>query len=94
MIALVFYLRLSPDILFRRTVYTLIGVVCAYTLAYELIIIFQCSPVSAAWDITVQGKCIALMVPMMTLSIANIVIDVLILLLPIKVLLELQMSRR
>lgn len=94
LIVLVFYLRLSPDLLFRRTVYTLIGVVCAYTLAYELIIIFQCSPVSAAWDIAVKGQCIAPMVPMMALSIANIIIDVLILLLPIKVFLELQMSRR
>ncbi|OAG02422.1 uncharacterized protein CC84DRAFT_1055377, partial [Paraphaeosphaeria sporulosa] len=55
---LVLYLPLSPDIIFRRVVYGVISVVIAYTLAYKLIIIFQCTPVAAACDISVKGTCI------------------------------------
>ncbi|KXJ87830.1 hypothetical protein Micbo1qcDRAFT_207595 [Microdochium bolleyi] len=91
---LVFYLRLSPKENFRRTVYVIIGIVIAYTVAYVLTIIFQCTPVSAAWDITIRGNCIKPILPMMTLSTANILIDVIILLIPIKVFLELHMSKR
>lgn len=91
---LVFYLRLSPQTGFRWTVYILMGIVCAYTIAYELMIIFQCSPVPAAWDITIKGNCMAPMVPMMVLSSANILIDLVILFIPVKVFLELNMSKR
>lgn len=91
---LVLYLRLSPDVNFRRVVYGVICVVIAYTLAYELIIIFQCRPVAAAWDITIKGTCLKPMMPMMILSSFNILMDLITLGLPIKLFFELQMSRK
>ncbi|KAF2439773.1 hypothetical protein P171DRAFT_524858 [Karstenula rhodostoma CBS 690.94] len=91
---LVLYLRLSPDANFRRVVYSVISVVIAYTLAYELIIIFQCRPVAAAWDIAVKGTCLKPMIQMMVFSSLNILIDLITLALPVKLFLELQMSIR
>ncbi|CAM1505082.1 Fc.00g107190.m01.CDS01 [Cosmosporella sp. VM-42] len=91
---LTFYLRISPDRLLRRTVYGLIAAVCAYTLAYMLLIIFQCRPVAAAWDINADRTCIGYLPPMMFLSVANIVFDVVLLLLPIRIVLPLQIPVR
>nr|XP_036578664.1 uncharacterized protein CTRU02_11254 [Colletotrichum truncatum]KAF6785996.1 integral membrane protein [Colletotrichum truncatum] len=91
---LTFYLRLSPERTFRIIVYILLGIVAAYTVAYQLLIIFQCQPVSMSWDINAKGTCIGKLIPMMTLSVANIFIDIVILLIPIKVVWSLQMARR
>ncbi|KAF6828178.1 integral membrane protein [Colletotrichum plurivorum] len=91
---LTFYLRLSPERKFRWTVFVLIGIVSAYTVVYQILIIFQCQPVSMSWDINAKGTCIGKMIPMMTLSAANIVIDIIILLIPVKVVWSLQMARR
>ncbi|KAF9878008.1 integral membrane protein [Colletotrichum karsti] len=91
---LAFYLRLSPEKKFRLTVFILLGIVSAYTVVYQLIIIFQCRPVQMSWDITVKGTCIGKMIPMMTLGAANIIIDIIILLIPVRVVWSLQMARR
>ena len=89
-----FYLRLSPAAGFRLAVYTLIGIVTAYTIAYEFLSILQCSPVEKFWKPALKGSCIGRMIPMMTLSVANAVIDVVILLIPLRVVLPLQMPAR
>lgn len=47
-----------------------------------------------SWDINAKGTCFGKMIPMMTLSAANIVIDIIILLIPVKVVWSLQMARR
>ncbi|KJZ76498.1 hypothetical protein HIM_04227 [Hirsutella minnesotensis 3608] len=89
-----FYLRVSPDLFFRRAVYGLIGLVCAYTVSYILVIVFRCQPVAKSWDLAVEGKCIEYLLPMMVLSIANILIDLIILVLPVKVIVPLQIPTR
>lgn len=89
-----FYLRISPDRVIRRAVHTLIGIVCIYTLLYIFLMVFRCRPVASSWDLTVEGKCIDTLVPMLTLSIANIVIDALILVLPIRIVIPLQIPLR
>ncbi|KAK7427173.1 hypothetical protein QQZ08_006286 [Neonectria magnoliae] len=91
---LAFYLRISPDRVIRRAVHSLIALVCAYTLAYVLLIIFRCQPISSGWDLTVKGKCVNSIIPMMTLSIFNIVIDLFILVLPIRIVIPLQIPLR
>lgn len=91
---LFFYLRICPDRLFRRAVHCLIGLVSAYTIIYIILIVFNCRPVNAGWDKTVDGQCIGYMIPMMTLGIANIIVDVIILTLPIKIVLPLQIPTR
>lgn len=87
------YLRLSPDRVFRRTVYTVLTITSLYTTVYIFMSIFLCRPVSAQWDLSVQGQCVDKVSLMMTLSIANILIDVAVLLLPIGVIAPLQMPR-
>lgn len=64
-----------------------------YTTIYILMSIFLCQPVSAQWDLSVQGQCVDKVSLMMMLSIANILIDVAILLLLIRVVVPLQMPK-
>ncbi|KAH8738245.1 hypothetical protein BGZ61DRAFT_526235 [Ilyonectria robusta] len=91
---LFFFLRISPDRVIRRAVHTLISLICVYTLVYIFLMIFRCRPVSSGWDLTVEGQCIDSLVPMLTLSIANIVIDLFVLLLPIRIVIPLQIPLR
>ena len=91
---LTFYLRICPDRLFRRVVYGLIALVGAYTIMYVFLIVFQYRPISAGWHHDIDGECIGYMAPMMVLGIANIVVDVIILCLPIKIVLPLQIPTR
>ncbi|TDZ18887.1 Satratoxin biosynthesis SC1 cluster protein 4 [Colletotrichum orbiculare MAFF 240422] len=91
---LAFYLRLSLEKHFRWTVFGLIAIVTVYTVAYQFVIIFQCQPIQAGWDTSVKGKCIGKLVPMMTLSAAHIVTDIIVLLMPVKAVWALQMARR
>lgn len=90
---LAMYLRLSPDRVFRRAVYVLLAITSLYTIAYILMIIFLCRPVSAQWDLAITGKCVDKSSLLMTLSIVNIVIDMAILLLPVGVIVPIQMPR-
>ncbi|KAF9881889.1 integral membrane protein [Colletotrichum karsti] len=89
------YLRLSPQVWFRRGVYCLIAIVCGYSIVYILLNILACVPVRATWDLTITDKtCIDQLSIYLALSIANIIMDFLILLLPIPVVMPLQMARR
>lgn len=83
-----------PGRSFRWIVYSLIGTVGAYTIAYEMVIIFRCRPISAVWDLTVEGYCIPSETRMMVLSVANITIDLIILVIPIRVLAPLKMPAK
>lgn len=91
-----FYLRLSPEKPFRIGVYSLIGLTVIYTITYIIVILLVCRPVAANWDLSLaeDAQCFSKLVPMMTLSVANIVIDFSILLIPIHVVVPLQMPRR
>jgi hypothetical protein len=92
---LTFYLRISPNVMFRRAVYALIGTIIAYTITYILLMILRCQPIEYGWDLTIPGgECIGNLIPMMTLSIANIVLDACVLLLPVGVVVPLQIPRR
>ncbi|KAF4807117.1 Satratoxin biosynthesis SC1 cluster protein 4 [Colletotrichum siamense] len=89
------YLRLSPQVWFRRGVFFLIGLVVSYSIVYVLINIFGCTPIRAGWDLNIVEKtCVDKFSIYLSLSIANIAMDVLILLLPIPVVVPLQMARR
>ncbi|KAF6842051.1 integral membrane protein [Colletotrichum plurivorum] len=76
--------------------YALRIVVC-YSVVYVLINIFGCKPIEAGWDTTIpkaQASCVDKLTTYLTLSIANIIMDVLILLLPLPVVIPLQMGKR
>ncbi|ROT41304.1 hypothetical protein SODALDRAFT_376997 [Sodiomyces alkalinus F11] len=85
---LAFYLRLSPARWFRLLVWALMGAISAYSVAYVLISIFT----SAAPQSGLAGT--SPLTSYMVLSVANIVMDVCTLALPIPVVAPLQMARR
>ncbi|KAJ4211050.1 hypothetical protein NW759_012806 [Fusarium solani] len=87
---LAFYLRISPDRVIRRAVHILICLVCIYTFCFILLNIFRCRPISANWDLSVKGDCIDKEIPILTLAIANILIDLCVLCLPIRIVIPLQ----
>ncbi|KAH8430787.1 uncharacterized protein LDX57_008450 [Aspergillus melleus] len=89
---LAFYLRLSPQHWFRALTFTLMGIATAYVLLYTFLFIFRCNPIAKNWDVTItHGTCIDTSTVMTVLSVANIVMDVLTLLLPIPVIMRLNM---
>ena len=91
---LFFYLRLSPQEWFRRSVFALIGFTIAYSLTYALIFIFRCKPIHAGWDMTVQNPvCVDAKTIMLVLSVLNIVMDVTTLVLPVPVVISLNMRK-
>lgn len=59
---LVFYLRLQPREAarpgYRASVYTLMAFVISTTIAFWFAIIFECSPIAYAWDLSLNGTCI------------------------------------
>ncbi|KAL2288749.1 hypothetical protein FJTKL_03417 [Diaporthe vaccinii] len=89
---LVLYLQLSPVKSFRISVWVLIVFVCGYSLAYILVMVFRCRPVAAAWDMTITGaECYSQVTVMLVLSIANILVDAALFILPLPVIAPLQM---
>lgn len=61
------------------------GVVVAWALAFVPAAIFQCTPVSKAWDSDKEGHCIDLRVGFISVAIPNILTDIAILTLPVQV---------
>ncbi|KAL4810222.1 hypothetical protein BDV18DRAFT_156592 [Aspergillus unguis] len=89
---LAFYLRLSPQLWFRILTYALMGIATCYVLIYTFLFLFRCNPIAQNWDITItSGTCMDSRTIMTVLSIANIIMDVLTLALPIPVIMGLNM---
>jgi phosphotransferase system glucose/maltose/N-acetylglucosamine-specific IIC component len=93
---LLFYLRLSPRRWFHTLVWILIAVVVAYVLVYDITNIFVCRPIAASWDLRLVPTAIRMdrLTKYMTLSVLNIVIDMLTLILPILIVTRLQRAFR
>jgi hypothetical protein len=95
---LALYLRLTIDKNFRTFIWVLVWLICAYVVIYIIVSIFGCSPVIASWDIYIKilptTTCINKLIPYMVLSVANIVMDFIILFLPIPLVKSLQVPRR
>ena len=86
------YLRVFPSRQFRNSVFVLCGLLASFTLATTLASIFQCSPVSYAWDKGLNGehgRCFNASVYWYTTAAGNILSDILIVLLPTPIILGL-----
>lgn len=92
------YLTLTPNQKFRAAVYSLMGIVVSFTVAYILTQLLDCNPVEAQWDLMKMFRatqCIDSEVsPMMVLSIVNILVDVAVVVLPIPMILPLELSKK
>ncbi len=93
---LCFYRTIFAVPKFRKLTWV-VGVVCIIWLLVALpIIIFQCNPVQAAWRLELYAsgvaKCKSMPPALFGLEIANVVVDIVILCLPIYMIQRLQMT--
>lgn len=67
--------------------------ITSYSVMQLPISIFQCVPIKAIWDSMINAKCIDLAAEITVMSIMSIITDVIVLVLPIRPVWGLQMSR-
>ncbi|KAI0145068.1 hypothetical protein GGR57DRAFT_481286 [Xylariaceae sp. FL1272] len=89
------YLQLSPDRGFRLVVKGLITCFLLYAIIYSFVSIFSCQPVHASWDLVAMttAKCINKPMFYLAASIANVLMDIIILLVPLRIVIPLQIPR-
>ena len=66
--------------------------VVAYSLAQVFVDIFQCVPISSAWDPNETGKCVSYGALVLTMGIINIVTEVIMLVIPMPLLWKLRVA--
>lgn len=89
------YLRLSPARTFRICVYATMAMAFSYSTASFWALIFSCSPTKAGWDLSIKNpKCLDRNALYFSVGGFNILTDILILLLPIRLVLGLQIPQR
>ncbi|KAI3392596.1 hypothetical protein diail_5470 [Diaporthe ilicicola] len=93
---LIFYLRLSPNKRFRVWCFATMGLNTAFMVINWLLALLQCIPLDAYFHPAAHpdAKCIDKGVLLLGPSILNIITDVIILVLPIRTIWKLNMSRR
>lgn len=93
---LFFYLHLVPNPNFRLICYISITYVILMYTALSLVNIFGCKPISGGWnhDPSLHTTCIAGTTYYYFMSVNNTLTDILLLILPIPVLLQLRLSIR
>ena len=80
---LLYYRIFSPSRRFRLAIYIVTAIVFCQWFSVTLAFIFQCRPVAAFWDHTIQrAKCIDLPLFTVVSGVLNLMTDVLILCLP------------
>lgn len=93
---LLFYLRIFPNKSLRRNTYIMIAFCGAALVAFFFAVLFQCTPISAAWtfwDKQRGGHCINVKAIIYSQAIVNIVSDVPIMLIPIPTLISLSLPK-
>ncbi|KAJ5612068.1 hypothetical protein N7510_005262 [Penicillium lagena] len=89
---LFFYARLNPMPRFQLYLRISFAFVTAVFVSQALVIALQCIPLQALWDPTVKGKCIGSTAVFLSTSVLTIICDSLILILPTKIVLGLQVN--
>ena len=93
--AVFFYIRVlnMKSTLNRIAVYVALGLVTAWLLFTILSTVFQCTPIRKAWLPLIPGHCNSLHYQLVGSSIASVIIDLYIMLLPIPILWTLHTGR-
>jgi hypothetical protein len=94
---LCFCLRIFPRREFRRIIHILMGVVALYGIAFTLVTVFNCTPVSyiwTNWDGEHTGKCINFNLFAWAHAGINILLDMVLVGVPIPELLALSLSTK
>ncbi|KAF2715753.1 hypothetical protein K504DRAFT_511193 [Pleomassaria siparia CBS 279.74] len=91
---LILYLKLSPVQWFRIAVYAIMFINFGATVGIVFPLIFGCNPVAQNFDIRITaGSCIDRASLFVATAVLNMIIDIILLLLPIPMVVNLQMSR-
>lgn len=94
---LLFYLRIFPQDWFRMACFITMGACACYGIAFLLVSVFQCIPVSLAWhhwDNEHPGRCNDINAQGWTSAAFNVILDVVVLLLPMPVIAKLELNVR
>lgn len=91
---LLFYLRIFPSKSFWVIDSIVMASVIAFGFAISLVVVFQCKPVSGAWDRLIHSKCVNINALAYATGSISITQDVVILILPIPQLVSLKMNIR
>ncbi|KAH3917717.1 hypothetical protein HBH56_043970 [Parastagonospora nodorum] len=93
---LFFYLRIAAEKTFERLCKATIYLLLTFCLVCIIVVLAQCRPLHKMWDLTgmVPGSCINTSVFIYITSATNILLDIWILILPIKLLLSIQRPGR
>ncbi|KAF4467253.1 integral membrane [Fusarium albosuccineum] len=92
--AILLYLRLFVTKGFRIACYTVMGIIVAWSIGGVGATIFQCVPIAAAWDKSVDATCIDSNKFWIAYAVMNILTDIMVLALPIVPIMKLQMNMR
>ena len=80
---------------FEYTLWAVGGFITAYSLAEILVVIFQCQPISAAWDLSVHPiYCVNISLGAIIMGAVNAATDFLVLILPIPIVLGLRLKTK
>lgn len=90
---LTFYLQISPQTWFQYSAWATIGIVVCYSPIITLLLIFGCRPIEKAWDMTmVDGSCIDRTALYIATAVTNIVTDIILFVLPLRMVIGLRMK--
>ncbi|KAJ5159300.1 uncharacterized protein N7500_008951 [Penicillium coprophilum] len=82
---LLMYCRIFPTKEIRTASMILGGISLAWVIAIIFVSIFQCTPIARAWDTRIPGTCIDLKGSFIGNAVPNVVTDIIILSLPVRV---------
>ncbi|OAP59241.1 hypothetical protein AYL99_06539 [Fonsecaea erecta] len=89
-----FYIRVFPEKYFRRVAFATMAATLLYMVAFLVVSAFQCQPVSLAWthwDGEHEGKCNNVNAQGWAAAAINIVLDVVILVMPLRLVMKLSL---
>ena len=85
----------SASVKFRRVCYAIAAVQIVFAISFFIGILTQCQPLAYTWDRSIPGgSCVSDSVGFYLTSVQNLVMDVVVLLLPVRMVWRLQMDTR
>lgn len=92
---IVLYYRIAnKNTVFKWSLYILAAIVCGYSIAIVLGLIFGCHPIAKSWDVTITGgHCINKNGLYVATAVTNTATDLALILLPIPVIVKLHKPR-
>jgi hypothetical protein len=89
-----FYLRLFLDKIIQRTTIAVLVFIIGWAVPCILVTIFQCTPIDSAWMVVPTGKCISTNRTLYLQGGANILIDIILIVIVVPQVLRLQLPKR